>query len=180
MKQSIRYRQRSCTNQAQISDFLSKAQTGFLGLVDQEEPYVIPLNFVWNEGSFFFHGAAAGRKIAIMNTNPHACFTVSENYGTMVDPIPAKTDTAFMSVIAKGIVEIINDLDEAVIAMQALLDKYVPYYYDSPLSKTHVDKYRSSLGSKTVLFKITPITITAKENGLDEQKKYYPGRTIHD
>lgn len=54
MKQSIRYRQRSCTNQAQISDFLSKAQTGFLGLVDQEEPYVIPLNFVWNEGSFFF------------------------------------------------------------------------------------------------------------------------------
>ncbi|PJN90746.1 pyridoxamine 5'-phosphate oxidase family protein [Bacillus sp. mrc49] len=180
MKQSIRYRQRTCTNQAQIHDFLSKAQTGFLGLVDRLEPYVIPLNFVWKEGSFLFHGAAAGRKIDILNTNPHACFTVSENYGTMVDPIPANTDTAYMSVISTGTIEILKDLDEATSAMQALLDKYVPNYYDSPLSKTHVDKYRSSLGSQTVLFKITPLTITAKENGLDERKEYYPGRTIHD
>ena len=62
--------------------------------------------------------------------------TISENYGTMVDPVPAETDTAYMSVVANGLVEIVTDLNEATAAMQAMLDKYVPDYYHTPLSKS--------------------------------------------
>jgi len=179
MVTAIRYNQRTCINERKINNFLSKAQTGFLGLVDQTTPYVIPLNFVWNKGAFFFHGAAEGRKIDIIHNNPNACFTISESYGTMVNPIPAKTDTAYMSVIAEGRIEVVTDLKEATGAMQAMLDKYVPGYYQSSLSKAHVEKYQSSLGSKTVVYKIKPVHMTAKESKLDEQKKYQPGRTIH-
>ncbi|MBY8912575.1 pyridoxamine 5'-phosphate oxidase family protein [Bacillus sp. YC2] len=178
MKQYVRASQKECTDQDRIHDFLKNAQTGFLGLADQETPYVIPLNFIWKENCFYFHGASEGRKIDIIHSNPRACFTVSEHYGTMVSPIPAKTDTAYMSVVAGGTVEMVTDLDEAAAAMQAMLDKYVPNYYQAPLSKTHVEKYRSSLGSKTVVCKIKPLHITAKENQLDEQKKFYPGRSI--
>ncbi|MGW9103259.1 pyridoxamine 5'-phosphate oxidase family protein [Priestia megaterium] len=178
MVTAIRYNQRTCMNERKINDFLSKAQTVFLGLVDQTTPYVIPLNFVWDQECFFFHGAAEGRKIDIIHKNPNACFTISENYGTMVNPIPAKTDTAYMSVMAEGRIEVVTDLDEATAAMQAMLNKYVPGYYHSSLSKAHVEKYQSSLGSKTVVHKIKPIHITAKESKLDEQKKYQPGRTI--
>lgn len=180
MMNSMRFAKNNCTDQAKIDEFLLNGQTGFLGLVDQEVPYVIPLNYVWHNESFFFHGAEEGRKIDIIQTNPQACFTVSESYGTLVDPVPANTDTAYMSVIANGIVEIVTDLDEATSAMQAMLDKYVPNYYSSPLPKKHVEKYQSSLGSKTVVLKIKPLSITAKENDLDEQKEYYSGRSIHD
>ncbi len=174
----IRQAGRTCTDERKIEAFLSKTKTGFLGLIDNETPYVLPLNYVWSNGSIYIHGAAEGRKIDILRNQPNACFTVSEEYGTIADPIPAMTDTAFMSVIVSGTAEFITDLDEATSVMQAMLNKYVPGYYNAPLSKSHVDRYRSSLGSKTLVIKITPEKLTAKEHPLDESMKYYPGRNV--
>ncbi|WP_142246067.1 pyridoxamine 5'-phosphate oxidase family protein [Bacillus sonorensis] len=178
MHHSIRQQQRACTDSEKIGRFLSEAQTGYLGLAAQGTPYVIPLNFVWKNGQIYFHGASEGRKIKMLHENPNVCFTVSEQYGTMVHPVPAKTDTAYMSVILFGTASIITDLDEATSAMQTLLDKYVPGYYSSSLQKVHVEKYRSSLGSKTVVFKIAPDTITAKENALKQNMTFEQGRTV--
>jgi len=62
--------------------------------------------------------------------------------------------------------------------MQALLDKYVTSYYNSPLSSQHVERYRSSHGSKTCIFKLTPTDITAKENIKIEDQLYYQGRNV--
>ncbi|WP_342442956.1 pyridoxamine 5'-phosphate oxidase family protein [Lysinibacillus sp. FSL K6-0075] len=178
MVTDIRMVNRACTDEKQIKQFLEDAQTAFLGLVDQHIPYVIPLNYVYKDGIFYFHGANEGRKIDILTTNQNACMTISENYGTMVDPVPAETDTAYMSVVANGLVEIVTDLNEATAAMQAMLDKYVPDYYHAPLSKKHLDKYQSSLGSKTLVLKVKPTSITAKEHKLNEQMQYYSGREV--
>lgn len=178
MDKDIRMKNRACIDEHHIKQFLEHAQTAFLGLVDQHIPYVIPLNYIFKDGSFYFHGANEGRKVAILMTNPNACITICESYGTMVDPIPAKTDTAYMSVIANGEVEIVTDINEATVAMQAMLDKYVPDYYQAPLSKSHIEKYQSSLGSKTLVLKVRPNNLTAKEHKLNEQMQYYPGRVV--
>jgi nitroimidazol reductase NimA-like FMN-containing flavoprotein (pyridoxamine 5'-phosphate oxidase superfamily) len=82
-----------------------------------------------------------------------------------------------MSVILFGSVELVDDLEEATGAMQEMLHKYVPGYYQSPLAKSHVEKYVSSLGSKTSVFKLIPTEITAKENEVQPSHMYYPGRT---
>ncbi|RKJ31545.1 hypothetical protein D7X33_40295 [Butyricicoccus sp. 1XD8-22] len=77
-----------------------------------------------------------------------------------------------------GKVEFVNDLDEATKAMQQLLNKYVPGYYPSSLPKSHVDRYRSSLGSKTKVFKLVVTAFTAKENSMIEEKRFYKGREL--
>lgn len=177
---SIRLQKRECTDQSKIEVFLKQAQTGFLGLSDGKQPYVIPFNFIWLDGSFYFHGAGAGRKVSILEQNNEACFTISEHYGTITDPVPAHTDTAYMSVMAFGRVELVSDLDEATAAMQSLLDKYVPGYYDKPLSKAHLDKYRSSLGSATLVFKLSCDTMTAKENEQVHGRMYEAGSRVQD
>jgi nitroimidazol reductase NimA-like FMN-containing flavoprotein (pyridoxamine 5'-phosphate oxidase superfamily) len=166
-----------CTDQEKINRFLETEKTGYLGLVDGEMPYVIPLNYVWMDQSIYFHGAAEGRKISIMQLNSNACFTVSADLGTMTNPIPAKTDTSYMSVMVFGRAEQVTNLDEAVMAMQKMLDKYVPGYYDTKLSQTHVEKYRSSLGSYTAIFKIKALELSAKENPFQIEKLFYPGKT---
>lgn len=178
METNIRMEKRTCTDKEQIKKFLSEAQTAFLGLVDDNIPYVIPLNYVFKDGKFYMHGANTGRKINIINKNANACFTICENYGTIADPIPANIDTAYMSVIANGPIELVTDLDEATAAMQEMLNKYVPDYFIAPLSKAHVEKYQSSLGSKTAVLKLKPVTMTAKVHQGDEQMKYYYGRTV--
>lgn len=163
---SVRLKKRECTDEGKIEAFLVQAETGFLGLSDQGMPYVVPLNFVWmkSRGSFYFHGAEEGRKMSIMEQNNEACLTVSASYGTIPDPVPAKTDTAYMSVMAFGKMEPVYDLDEATEAMQAMLNKYAPGYYDSPLARSHVERYRSSMGSRTAVFKLVMRSRTAKEN----------------
>ncbi|RCW46498.1 pyridoxamine 5'-phosphate oxidase family protein [Paenibacillus prosopidis] len=169
---SIRYQKRECTDSSKIDAFLSHANVGFLGLSDGSQPYVVPLNFIWLDGAFYFHGAAAGRKVNILEKNKEACFTVSEQYGTITNPIPAHTDTAYMSVMAFGHIELLDDLDQALYAMQRMLDKYVPGYYDKPLSKAHLEKYRSSLGSATLVFKLICSSMTAKENEEVPERMY--------
>lgn len=174
----IRQEKLECTDSKRIDQFLSQARTGYLGLTDGEMPYVVPLNFICMNEAVYFHGAAQGKKVDLIHANSNCCFTVSEDYGTMVSPIPAKTDTAYMSVMLFGELEMVTDLKEATAAMQAMLDKYVPGYYDKSLSQSHVDKYRSSLGSHTVVFKLTPSLRTAKENALNQQSAFYPGRSV--
>ena len=165
-------------DQEKIHAFLTKSHIGHLGLADGMEPYVIPLNFVWFQNRLYFHGASEGRKANILTKNSRACFTVNENLGVMSNPIPAKVDTAYMSAMIFGKITILEDLSQCRDVMQALLDKYVPGYYNKALSKSHLDKYVSSLGSKTTVYQLTPYTITAKENKLDERAKFSPGRTI--
>lgn len=176
----VRLQKRECTDQDKIQAFLLHAKTGFLGLSANDIPYVVPLNFVWLKESVYFHGAAEGQKITYMQKNPQACFTVSEEYGTMTSPIPAHTDTSYMSVIIFGQIQFVSDIDEAAEAMQFMLDKYVPGYYKQPLAKSHLEKYKSSLGSTTQVFKLIATTISAKENEKNESAMFYAGKTVQD
>ncbi|WP_400247780.1 pyridoxamine 5'-phosphate oxidase family protein [Niallia sp. JL1B1071] len=166
------------TDEERINDFLLKTNIGHLGLVDEDVPYVIPLNYVWFNDCLYFHGASEGRKTRIIHKNNHACFTVSEARGVMSNPIPAKVDTAYMSVIIFGEVALLEHINESRDVMQAMLNKYVPGYYEKPLAKSHLEKYVSTLGSKTAIYKITPSSISAKENKLNVAAKFTPGRTI--
>ncbi|MBN6886907.1 uncharacterized protein ACUXCC_004201 [Cytobacillus horneckiae] len=166
-------------DQEQIEELILNEKTGFLGLSTEDIPYVVPLNYVWYKEAIYFHGAEEGKKMDIIRVNKNACFTVCRELGTMTNPIPAKTDTAYKSVMVFGDLQIVEDLSEAHAAMQAILNKYVPGYYHTPLSKTHVEKYQSSLGSKTSVIKIIAKEITAKENHYDEAVSFYPGRSIN-
>ncbi|MFD2443988.1 pyridoxamine 5'-phosphate oxidase family protein [Bacillus sp. CGMCC 1.16607] len=174
----MRMKKLECTDQLKIDSFLQQTETGYLGISYEDFPYVVPLNYVWFDGKIYFHGATEGKKMDIIRINSNVCFTVSESYGTMADPVPAKTDTAYMSVMIFGKAELLTDLSKATEVMQKMLEKYVPNYYAQSLSPTHVEKYRSSLGSKTSIIEIKPEVLSAKENQLVEDKRFYHGRKV--
>ncbi|MCR8844444.1 pyridoxamine 5'-phosphate oxidase family protein [Paenibacillus sp. SC116] len=170
---SVRYKSRECQEQEKIERFLQQSRIGYLGLADGNLPYVVPLNYVWMEGKLYFHGAGDGRRNHVMNENPQVCFTVCEEYGTITDPVPAKTDTAYMSVMIFGRAEPLTDVDEATQVLQELINKYVPGYYNRPLSKQHVDKYRSAVfGGPVQVCRVIPQHVTAKESPIEAEKMY--------
>jgi len=175
----VRYKIREVLDKDKIEAFLRKARIGHLGMADGQLPYVVPLNFVWINEKLYFHGATGGRRNQIMSANPEVCFAVCEEYGTITDPVPAKTDTAYMSVMIFGKAEPIADLDEATHVLQEMFNKYLPSYFKRPLSKQHVDKYRSAVfGGPVQVYRIAPYHITAKENPIEEEKMYKPEKSI--
>ncbi|WP_313805390.1 pyridoxamine 5'-phosphate oxidase family protein [Cytobacillus sp.] len=172
---SVRYKVRECKDQKKIGHFLRTSRVGHLGLSDGKYPYVVPLNYVWLNDKIYFHGAEGGRRNQIIKENAEVCFTVCAEYGTITDPVPAKTDTSYMSVMLFGEAEPVMDLEESTCMLQEMMDKYVPGYYSRQLSKQHVDKYRSSVyGSAVQVYRITPHHLTAKESPIIEEKMFKP------
>ncbi|WP_236619621.1 pyridoxamine 5'-phosphate oxidase family protein [Bacillus sp. 1NLA3E] len=163
-------------DEGRINDLLSSEKVGYLGLNDDEGTYVVPLNFVWKDQKIYFHGSEQGRKADAMRNGKRICFTVSEDRGTIANPAPANIGTAYTSVMVFGYVKKLDDLDESTDALQAMLEKFVPGYFERKLSQKYVDSYRSSLGSKTIIYCVEPDQITAKEAVADQDLLFFPGR----
>jgi len=167
----VRYTQRNCTDRKKIESFLLRVRTGVLGMTSDIFPYAIPVNYVWYNGSVYFHGMGSGKKENILSQNPFVCFTIYEEYGTVTDPMPCHADTAYMTVMLFGKAEKVTDPEEASETLQKLVEKYMPKYYSNPLTSTLIEKYRSSLdGNAVSVFRITPQEMTAKENSVGSDK----------
>ena len=101
---------------------LEKGSSGVLALWDGEEPYAVPLSYVYHEGKLYFHCARAGRKLEAARVCPKASFCVvaADNV------IPEKYTTAYRSVIVFGRLRIIEDEGEMIPALRQLAEKYHP------------------------------------------------------
>lgn len=131
----------------------------------EDYPYAVPVNYVWHEGSIYFHGAGSGKKVDILLEEPPVCFTVYEEYGTTIDPLPCSADTSYMSVMLFGKIKKVADPEEAAGVLWKIVEKYMPGYYNKPLTPKFVEKYKSDLDNMpTSVFKLTPDDITAKVN----------------
>ncbi|HWQ42742.1 MAG TPA: pyridoxamine 5'-phosphate oxidase family protein [Desulfosporosinus sp.] len=161
----VSYTKRNCTDQQKIEEFLLRSRTGVLGMVSDSFPYAVPVNYVWHNGSVYFHGMGSGKKEKILSQNPLVCFTIYQEQGTVTDPVPCHADTAYMSIMIFGKAEKVTDPEEATTALQKVLDKFTPNYYSHPLTSTLIEKYRSSMdGNAVAVYRITPQEMTAKEN----------------
>ena len=164
----VSYKKRNCTDQNKIETFLSEERTGVLGMVDGNLPYTLPVNYVWSEGSIYFHGMGSGKKEKILSQKPSVCFAVYKEHGTVIDPVPCHADTSYMSVMIFGKAEKVTDFIESALILQKLLDKFMPKYYEQPLTSNLIEKYRSGMDENGVsVYRIRPEEMTAKENAVE-------------
>jgi nitroimidazol reductase NimA-like FMN-containing flavoprotein (pyridoxamine 5'-phosphate oxidase superfamily) len=48
----------------------------FVGMVDMDgNPYVLPMNFGYNDGVLYLHSSREGKKVSILENNPKVCIT---------------------------------------------------------------------------------------------------------
>ena len=100
-------------SRAEMEKLLVEERVGYLGLVFDNRPYVIPLTYGYSEGKLIFHCAVKGSKLDIIRTNPDACFTVSRHFGEMVShPQGAECHINSDSVICYGKARIIENIEE--------------------------------------------------------------------
>ena len=168
MMHQVSYTKRNCTDQSKIETFLSRERTGVLAMVSAGLPYAVPVNYVWYNGSIYFHGMGSGKKVTILSQKPPVSFTVYKEHGTVTDPVPCHADTSYMSVMLFGTAEKVTDYEEAATVLQELLEKFMPKYYDHPLTSTLIEKYRSGMdGNGVFVYRLTPQEMTAKENAVE-------------
>lgn len=124
--------EREIKDRAELEDVIRKAEVCHLAMVDDGRPYIVPMNFGYREGVFYFHCAREGRKLEVLRDNPQVCFEMEAGVHLMKGDAACGWSTSYESVIGWGIAEIIMDEHEVRAGLEVLMSHYTagPYDFD--------------------------------------------------
>jgi len=112
-------------------------------MVDEDKPYMVPLNFGYRDGYLFFHSAKEGRKIDVIQKNPNVCFEVDQLIKFKKAKTACDWGVEYNSVIGSGRAQLLDKLDEKIVALNVIMSHYSDRTFDYPdeaLEKTLVIK----------------------------------------
>ena len=147
-----------------IQSILDQASYGTLALCQDNTPYCVPINFVPYESEIYFHGSTKGKKMDIIQANSKASFSAVEEYSVIPSYFRSDKNDAcpathlYQSVFIEGEIVLVEDYDQKVQALEALMQKYQPEGQYIPLSHAMYEK----IINITQIFKLKPKTTTGK------------------
>lgn len=107
-------------------EILMKGEYGVLStLGDNEQPYGVPLSYVYRDNSIYIHCARVGHKIDNIRNNPNVSFCV---VGTTT-VLPSEFSTEYESSIVSGTAAEIQG-EEQYNALMWIVEKYSPDYLE--------------------------------------------------
>lgn len=125
MKRGITRREREITDINEIDGILGKAKIIHLGLVDGDEPYVVPMNYGYTmeDGklTIYLHGATQGYKLDLMRANPKVFFEIDCDITPIEGNVACQYGTAYSSVMGRGTARILEEVSEKKTALSIFM-----------------------------------------------------------
>lgn len=113
MVQGFTKRELEITDINEINAILAKEKIMHIGLVDGDEPYVIPMNYGYTlengKLTIYLHGATKGRKLDVIRKNPKIHFCVESNVDAFEGEVACQYGTSYVAVAGKGTAEILEN-----------------------------------------------------------------------
>ena len=116
--------------------FLLEAKVGRLGLSHNDEPYVVPVLYVYDPeiDVIYIHCAKKGRKIDVICANRKVCFEIDEFSGIVIADKPCEYDLIYRSVIIFGEASFIYDSLRKADVLKKIMEKYTKTMNDMPVT----------------------------------------------
>lgn len=118
-------RERQVTDINEIIKILDNSKVLHLGLVDGDEPYVVPMNYGYtyeNEKlTIWLHCARQGRKLDVMRANPKVFFEMEYGITPFEGEVACKYGITYSSLMGRGVATIIEDVETKKIALSSLM-----------------------------------------------------------
>ena len=119
-----------------------------LSMIDIEgKPYGIPMNFGFSKGVIYLHSSKRGKKIESLEKNPGVCvsFSTAHQLKWQSEKVACSYSMRYKSVLAYGRVEFVEDMNDKVQALNAIMKNYSDKqfkYNDPALREVCVFKVR--------------------------------------
>lgn len=124
----MRRKDREVVGLENILDILKRCDFLHLGLCNDNKPYIVPMNFGFenNDGKIFIylHGAKEGKKHDMILKNSNICFDAVCSYKTLESDEACKWSAQYQSVIGEGIISIVENDDEKIKGMDCIMKHY--------------------------------------------------------
>ena len=120
-----------------VEEIISRCEICYVGITDLEgDPYVIPMNFGYQDGVIYLHSGPTGSSIDMLNKNNKVCITFSIDHELVFQhpQVACSYRMKAKSVICRGKVGFIEDLDEKRQALDIIMKHYIDreFIYSDP------------------------------------------------
>ena len=124
-------------NKEQVEEIISRCDICFVGITDLEgNPYVIPMNFGYQDGVIYLHSGPEGGKVAMAERHPRICITFCEGHELvyMHRQVACSYSMKSRSVMCHGNVRFIEDMDEKRRILDIIMQQYTSdeFKYSEP------------------------------------------------
>lgn len=124
----MRRKDREVTDTAEMLKILEKCEVCRLGFAEPEGVYIVPMSFGYSycDGglTLYFHGAAEGKKAALLEVSPIVGFEMDIPGKLSVSENACGYSYMYQSIVGKGRAEIISDPADKNKAMRRIMYKY--------------------------------------------------------
>jgi uncharacterized protein len=144
-----------------IKDIIKEADFCNVAMSKNNMPYVVPMNFGFDEESLYLHSVNEGLKIDILLSNPNVCLGIVNNAKIKKASDLCKTTMRFKSVIIFGKAEFITDNCEKGKALKIIVNHY---YGDDPVFVERELKFGQSVLEQLVILKVKIEKISGKQS----------------
>lgn len=108
----------------ELEQVLWQGRVCHLAIPDDPLPYLVPLNYGYQEGALYFHSAPHGRKIDLLKKQQRASFSITIDHGIIEAERACSWGARFTSVIGSGRIEFIEDPQAKQAALHVLMAQY--------------------------------------------------------
>ncbi len=150
-------REQQVTDINEIIEILEKSKVVHIGMIDGDEPYVVPMNYgytlVDGKLTLYLHGARRGRKIDVLRENPKVFFEMCCDITPFEGEVACKYGITYASIMGRGVATLVDDVEEKKKALSTLM-------------KTQVNKdftFDDKLTTVVSIIRIDTLEITAKK-----------------
>jgi len=120
----MRRKEREITDIEEIEDIINKATVCRLGLVDNDEPYIVPVCFGYERNALYFHSALEGRKVEVIKKNNRVCFEMDADLEVVSAEKPCSWTMKYRSVVGVGRACILEKDEEKAHGLRLIMKQY--------------------------------------------------------
>ena len=122
----MRKREREITDLEEIRSILDQCKILHLGLSDEGQPYVVPLNYGYllegNTLTFYLHGATEGYKYEVIQKNPRVSFAMECDTIPFEGKAACQYGMSYRSLMGRGTAFIVTDIAEKQMGLSLLMN----------------------------------------------------------
>ena len=153
----MRRKEKEITDKAEIEEIVSRAKVCRLAMVDNGEPYILPLCFGYKDSAFYFHSAPEGRKIDILKKNSRVCFELDVDVEIAEGKEACGWSMRYKSVIGWGAAVIVSDPEQRREALNIIMAHYAS-------DGKNAFSYSESIFENTAVIRVNVGSISGKKS----------------
>lgn len=156
----MRRSDREITDCSHIYKIISRCDCLRLGLIDNSEAYIVPVNFGFemeqdNKLALYFHSAMEGRKAKLLPKQKYITFEMDTKHELIEADIACDFSYRYQCVMGKAMVDILKDHEQKKHGLNVIMSHY---------AKQNSWEYNEEMLDKVLVVKLSVTELSGKEH----------------